>query len=221
MRLSLRFPQLGKADFFANLSPRAVSAFLDSCTLHMAKDRHVILQQGADISGMALVAHGAVELSSQNDEGHRAILHHAREGAVLGCLEAVSERPGLADCVALGDVTYLWCPQDVLAQQMADPVFLRNVMRIACQQIACNSAWKLIDQNYPLDRRICAYLLHLAGKSEIVNQNQSYLAALTSCSRQSINRCLADLRKAGLIHVDKGVIRLLDRDGLQRRLAGR
>ena len=54
-----------------------------------------------------------------------------------------------------------------------------------------------------------------------MNQNQSYLAALTSCSRQSITRCLADLRKAGLIHVDKGVIRLLNRDGLQRKLAGR
>ena len=79
---------------------------------------------------------------------------------------------------------------------------------------------KYMDQNYPLERRLCAYLLRLADRNNRVAQSQGYIANLASCSRQSVNRALGQLREEGLITIEKGKIRLLDRDGLERKLAG-
>lgn len=84
----------------------------------------------------------------------------------------------------------------------------------------CDSQRRHVDQQYSLDRRVCAYLLRLSDRSNRVAHSQSYIANLASCSRQSINRALATLREEGLIMIEKGKIRLLDRAGLESRLAG-
>ncbi len=220
MRLSRTLAQFAQARFFEDIPQEIVTRFLDGCSAHEASDNQIILRQGAAPEGMALIVEGAVKVALCSGRGDLAILHHAKHGEVIGCLEAIAGQPMIANCSALGNVAYLWCPVDMLTRHMADPLFRRNAMRAVWERLQRDSELKLIDQTCPLDRRICAYLLHLSDASDIVIQNQSYLAVLTSSSRQSINRALALLRKDGLISVERGVIRLLDRAGLQRRLAG-
>jgi len=220
MRLSLQFPQLAKAELFEDMPSSSVSEFIDSCELRTVPSGMVILQQHADASGMIVIAHGCVEVSLMNVDNHVAIIHHAREGETLGEIEAISRQPILASCTAVGPVTYLSCPVPLLAARLTNPLILRNVMRITRGRLLRDNQRKYMDQNYPLDRRVCAYLLRLSDRSNRVMQSQGYIANLASCSRQSINRALAGLRAEGLIAVEKGKIRLVDRAGIERKLAG-
>lgn len=221
MRLSLQFPQLGKADIFQDMLPADVAGFLDSCELKTVPSGTVILQQHVEAPGMVLIAHGCVEVSLVNGEGHVAIIHHAREGETLGEIEAISLEPCLASCTSVGPSTYLLCPVDLLNAHMVSPLMRRNIMRITRSRLLRDNERKYVDQNYPLDRRVCAYLLRLADRNNRVAQSQGYIANLANCSRQSINRALAGLREDGLIMIEKGKIRLLDRTGIELRLAGR
>ncbi len=220
MRLSLQFPQLAKADLFQDMQLLVVNKFLDSCEYRTASNGAVLLQQGADVTGMVLIAHGCVEVSLKNPDAHVAILHHAREAETLGCIEAISRETCLASCTALGDAAYLFCPLETLTDHLTHPLLQRNVMRITRNRMLRDSLRKHVDQHYPLDRRVCAYLLRLSDRSNRVAQSQGYIANLASCSRQSINRALAVLRDEGLIAIEKGKIRLMDRPALERRLAG-
>jgi CRP/FNR family transcriptional regulator, cyclic AMP receptor protein len=220
MRLSLQFPHLARAELFEDISSSTVSTFLDDCQLHTVPNSTVILQQHADVTGMILIAHGCVEVSLTNADNHLAIIHHAREGETLGEIEAISRQPALACCTALGPVTYLFCHLSRLADHLADPLMQRNVMRITRGRLLRDNQRKYMDQNFPLDRRVCAYLLRLSDRSHSVTQSQGYIAKLANCSRQSINRALAGLRAQGLIAVEKGKIRLVDRAGIERKLSG-
>lgn len=220
MRLSLQFSHLAKADFFEDMQPKQVEMFLDSCALRTVPNGTILLEQDSQVTGIFLIAHGCVEVTLKNPDGHVAVLHHARENETLGCLEAVAQQHSVASCMAVGDVTYLFCPLDRLANELAHPLIHRNIMRITRGRMLRDSQRKHVDQHYSLDRRLCAYLLRLSDRANRVPHSQSYIANLASCSRQSINRALAMLREEGLIMIEKGKIRLLDRAGLERKLAG-
>lgn len=220
MRLSLQFPQLARADFFEDVPSSTVSKFLDDCELRSVPSGTVVLKQHDDVTGMVLIAHGCMEVSLMNSDQHVVIIHHAREGETLGEIEAISRKPCLASCAAVGPVTFLFCPVPLLAHHMGNHLFQRNVMRITQSRLLRDNQRKYMDQNYTLDRRLCAYLLRLADRNNRVPQSQGYIANLASCSRQSINRALSVLRDAELVTIERGKIRLLDRIGLEQRLAG-
>lgn len=220
MRLSLQFPQLARAAFFEDIPTSTVAQFLDGCELRSVPSGTIVLKQHDDVTGMILIAHGCMEVSLRNSDDHVVIIHHAREGETLGDIEAISRQPCLASCTAMGPTTFLFCPVDHLKQYMDDPLFQRNLMRMTQRRLLMDNQRRYMDQNYPLDRRLCGYLLRLADRSLRVPQSQSYIANLASCSRQSINRTLAMLREQGLIAIEKGKIRLLDPAGLERRLTG-
>ena len=221
MRLSLQFPQLARSDFFEDIPTSTVAQFLDGCELRSVPSGTVVLKQHDDVTGMILIAHGCVEVSLRNSDDHVVIIHHAREGETLGDIETISRQPCLASCSAMGPVTFLFCPLTHLMEQMDNPLFQRNLMRITQRRLLMDNQRRYMDQNYSLDRRLCGYLLRLADRSLRVSQSQSYIANLASCSRQSINRTLAMLREQGLIAIEKGKIRVLDPAGLERRLMGK
>jgi len=220
MRLSLQFPQLAKADLFEDMPSSDIAAFLDSCELRSVSTGTVLLEQDHHVDGMLMIAYGCVEVTMSTPDGHVAVLHHAREAETLGCMEAATRQPCVAWCTAVGDVSFLFCPLDRFAGHLAHPLIQRNVMRIMRARMLRDSLRKHVDQHYSLDRRVCAYLLRLTDRSNRVPHSQGYIAKLASCSRQSINRTLAVLRGDGLIAIEKGKIRLLDRAGLERKLAG-
>lgn len=220
MRLSMQFPQLARSDLFQDMTAADIAKLLDDCEMKTVPTGTVMLQQGAEVPGTVLIAHGCVEISRMNANGHVAIIHHAREGETLGEIETISREPCLASCTSVGSVTYLTCPVDLFVQHLANPLIQRNIMRITRGRLQRDNERKYVDQNYPLDRRICAYLLRLADRNDKVTQSQGYIANLANCSRQSINRALAGLREDGLITIEKGKIRILDRVGLELKLAG-
>ena len=218
--LAKRFPHLLNAPFLQDLTDATKHSFLDQCTLQSHQTAHVILSQGDRAPGMFIIAQGAVEVTCQNPDGQSILVHIARRGEILGDVETLADGPCSATCIALPGTVTLLCPGQVLREQVKSDPFLRNIAKVFSERLDRDNTSKFIDQFYPVERRLCAYLYRLSVDSSEITKTQSELAGFLGCARQTLNRELGRLRDAGVITSAKGKITIADRDALLSRAAG-
>ncbi len=214
----LRFPDLRSMDLIDGLDPVRAEEFLQSCKLKSFKSDTPILSQGETADSFYIVASGAVEVSYDSPEGHRAILRLCRTPGILGLFECIAKQPCVANCVAMRGTEVLQCPNTALQEFLSDPIFVRNVARVACLILEHDNTYKAIDQFYSSEQRICRYLNKFAGETRIFCQNQSYLANIVGCTRQTVNKELSQLRERQVIAIEKGQITILNPEGLEDRI---
>ena len=77
-----------------------------------------------------------------------------------------------------------------------------------------DNAYKFVDSFYPVEQRLCDYLHRLSVGNPVVAKTQAELAGLLGCARQTLNRELKHLRQQGIIELEKGKIRVIDRPTL-------
>jgi CRP-like cAMP-binding protein len=218
MKGSLQFPELMKSSLFQDLPADFRADFLDHCSIRAVDEATVILSQDDRLEGMYLIAYGHVEISYLSPDGTVSIIHHARVGETFGEIEALSDRTCVATCTAGANTTLLFYPTPLLFESVRNVVFLRNIMRLTYDRLARDNQSKYVDQHFSVERRLCAYLLKLSQKSAEITKSQSYIASVAGCSRQTVNKELGALRAQGVILVEKGTIRILDRGALVARV---
>ena len=76
---------------------------------------------------------------------------------------------------------------------------------------------KFVDQFYPVDQRLCDYLYRLSVERPEISKTQADLAGLLGCARQTLNRELGRLRDQDIIQMEKGKIRVTDREALYQQ----
>ncbi len=214
MRNSVRFPHLLKAPVLQDLNEDAKVHFLDECTMRGYDKSDPVLSQGDTVDGMFMVAHGAVEITSINHEGQTVLIHLCRQGEVFGDVEALSEMPAAANCTAADKAVILFCPRPILYEAMRLPVFMRNILRVNYERLVRDNRFKFVDQFYPVEQRLCDYLHRLSADRPEVAKTQADLAGLLGCARQTLNRELGRLRARNIIAMEKGKIRVIDREAL-------
>ncbi len=213
-RNSTQFPALRQAEILSGLPPETVDGILDACELLRFETRSEVLAQGMPVSAMYLIAEGAVEITCTNEAGQSVIVHLARRGEVFGETEALSDSPAAATCTAMPGTILLRCPGPLLDTCIATPEFVRNIARIFYKRLLRGNQNKFIDQFYPVEERLRAYLHLLSADTPEIAKTQADLAGLLGCARQTLNRELGRLRDRGVIEIEKGRIRVLDRDAL-------
>lgn len=219
MKNSARFPHLLNAPILRDLPHEVKIGFLDACAVKLFDEATTIFAQGDKADGMVLIAHGAVEVSFLSEEGNKSILLHSQPGQILGVIEAISDRPFAAECMAFPKTTVLFCDTALLFEQLRSRVFIRNVGVHAHEALTRDNTLKAADQFYTVEQRICMYLLHLSSQNMKFTQSQSYLANAVGCSRQTVNKEFGRLRDEGIIKQARGVVSVLDSAALRRRLA--
>lgn len=220
MKNSLAFVHLMECDLLADLPDDQKIAFLDICALRRHMEPTEILSQGEPCSGFYIVAQGLVEVNYCDSQGNLSIIHVAGPGDVLGDVEALSGHPCAATCLTLPNSTLLFCPTPVIYTHLQSPVFIRNQARLFYDRLQRDNRSKAVSQFYSADQRLYIYLCQLTNdKRPEIEVNQSNLADIVGCSRQTVNRKLGELRDEGVVRLGKGKIRVLDRAGLERRAA--
>jgi len=214
MRNSVRFPHLMKTDVLRDLPDDFKVRFLDECSVRVCEDATDVLVQGGPAHGMFLIAHGSVEITCVNQDGQSIMIHLARNGEVFGEVEAISENPCAATCTAAPNTTLLFCPLPLLYEGLRSVVFLRNITATFYDRLVRDNQTKFVDQFYAVDQRLCAYLHRLSADKLEITKTQSDLAGLLGCARQTLNRELGRLRDRNIIELEKGKIRVTDRDAL-------
>ncbi len=218
MRNSITFPHLLKCNLLRDLQDAQKAAFIDGCTAHSYKSFAPVLQQGEMATGMVIVAEGSVEVAYLNEDGNQTIIYLARAGVCLGHFEAVANRPIVATCRAFPGTTVLRCSAVSLDTLLKSPIFLKNFASEMCDLVQRDNRLRAVHQFYSSEQRICDALFELSEGSSELRLSQSYLAGIAGCSRQTVNRELGALRKAGIVEHGKGRVTVLDRDGLTSRI---
>lgn len=211
---SVRFPHLLKSVILDGLDRGFKKEFLDACSVKVCKTPTVIFEQGEPSDGMMIVAHGYVDITYVGEDGHQTFLNRAKVGVNLGESEAISDEPCAATCTTAKNTTLLVCakPQLFAALQKVD--FVKNLSKMFHTRLVYDNWLKHISQIGAVGMRLRGYLYMLSESSSRITETQSYLASVVGCSRQTINRELANLREQGLIEQSGSDIVIVDRDAL-------
>ena len=140
-----------------------------------------------------------------------------REGA-LGLMAAVAPREALsraiiqvagqASRISAAELSRIWaeCPTlQLLADRHNDALFGHAV-----QSVACNAL-------HSVEARFCRWLLscHDRIDSDRVSLTQEFLADMLGVQRTTVTVVARTLQASGLIRYSRGVVDILDRDGLE------
>lgn len=211
MNNATRFPHLLNAPILADLPRELAHQILNGATTRNYESGAAILTQGVEVSGMFILAHGSVEITSKNTHAQTVLIHFCRAGEVFGEVEAIADVPAAANCIAVEQSVLLCCPTQQLLKYTDNPMLLRNLMRVSCDRLVRDNAYKFVDSFYPVEQRLCDYLHRLSVGNPVVAKTQVELAGLLGCARQTLNRELRHLREQGIIELEKGKIRVVDR----------
>lgn len=218
MKNCVRFPRLLKSDILADLPEDFKGSFLDQCSVRIFDTATVVLAQGEMAAGLFMVAHGTFEITHMTEEGQTVIIYNAGQGEIVGEVEAIADKPCAATVIASDNSTILFCPKPVLFDCVKNAVFLRNLTSVFYERLVRDNKFKSVDQFYPVEKRLCAYLQQMFREKGEISKSQAYIANVVGCSRQTVNRELGVLRDQRVISLEKGSIHILDRDALDARV---
>lgn len=215
MKNAVRFPHLmNGSPALAGLTESVKETFLNACAVRTYDPLETIIAQGEGVSGMYMIAHGAVEITSYNAEGHTVLIHLHQRGDTFGEIEAIGDRPAAANCSAAGHAIMLFASTAQLFEAMREPLFTRNLFSVTFERLVRDNTTKFVDQFYPVEYRLCDYLYRLSVDKPEISKTQADLAGLLGCARQTLNRELGRLRDKSIIEMEKGKIRVTDRNAL-------
>jgi CRP/FNR family cyclic AMP-dependent transcriptional regulator len=217
---SLQYPQLLHCRLLEDLSDRQKRDFLDQCLAKYHEHRETILVQGNLGAGVFLIARGKVEVSVRDTHLGQYTLFEAGPGEILGEIEVAGDRPCVATCRVAATSVTLFCDHKLFGYYLDNKLFTRNVFRIFYDRIARDNQARIVEKSYSIEQKLCTYILQTTSLDHpILLQNQDTLAEMVGCSRQTLNRTLSTLRKAGNISLRRGAIETLDRTALDHRIA--
>ena len=178
----------------------------------------VLFEPDAPIESVHFPLNGAVSLVAETAEGHSAdVAVVGNEGFIglpifLGTeqmpLRAVAQVPGAALRLPTDRFRRLIAASDTLKAILLRYTQMRMVEM--AQTILCNRV-------HPVEERTARWLLQLDERVEEApfELTQEFFAVMLGTHRPSVSLAASKLREAGLIDYSRGVIEVLDRDGLE------
>jgi CRP/FNR family transcriptional regulator, cyclic AMP receptor protein len=207
-----------RSGLLASLAADIRADVVDRCQRRQFDPGTPLISQGEALPGLMIVATGQVEISNISPEGHRTVLHLANPGDVLGEMEVLADRSGVAHCVARTAVTVLICPSVTARSLLVSPACLPGVIDRMCARMERDNQLIAMSQISSAEKQVCHRILILTSLVRpTLKISQTGLAELVGCARETVNRVLAVLRADGLIHVGRAMIVVADRDGLTAR----
>lgn len=207
-----RYPPL----LLSGLSEANLLKFLAGCTIRHHPAPKEILQQDTPYGFCFLILHGLVEVSTVDAGGNRIVAHVAGPGEVVGEVEIFSGRPCAATCTTTpGTILASFTARHLIAH-VPSPLLLRNFAGIYHDRLARTCERQAMFMHRDAEERIRFHLLKMTAPDRPAAQiSQTTLAALTDCSRQTVNRILSQWREDGIVQITRGAIRVLRRDRLE------
>ncbi|MDM7458998.1 MAG: Crp/Fnr family transcriptional regulator [Paracoccus sp. (in: a-proteobacteria)] len=194
------------------VDPQDLHAFLGQCRISIYPRGKLLIDQGQCLDHAYLVIGGAAEIYVTDENGNSVLVHLAQAGEVIGEVELLSGRLTLASVLVRPGTAVARFDAAQLHRLMPPGHLVRNLARLLHARLARDDKVHLIALFYSSEDRIRGHLLHLTTpecpRTEV---SQADLAAFTGCSRQTVNRVLAQLRQSGVIELGRGAVTVLDR----------
>ena len=179
----------------------------------------VLFSPGSPCPGFVMLDAGTLRVTLTAANGREVVLYRVSPGDVclqtFGCL--MEGRDYAAEGVAETDLKGRIVPAGAFRRRIAEDAAFRESILTAVSRRFHDFEQLVEDVALTgFDTRLARTLLRLAGAGDEVRATHEGLAAETASGRAFVSRRLAEFHRRGLVEGRRGVLRILDRAGLER-----
>jgi CRP/FNR family cyclic AMP-dependent transcriptional regulator len=199
------------------------SAALTDMLHALARERslakgEVLFEQGDTGDTLYAIVSGALEVSVLSEDGRKLALDMLTDGALFGEIALFDPGPRTATVTALKPTRILGIRnRDVIAAIRKHPDLAADLMQLAGKRMRWMDT-QISEQAFlPLPVRLARKVLHLLGegRSDRLPMSQASLADFVGVSREAVSKTLAEWKRAAIVEVSRGGIRVADRVALE------
>ncbi|MCB1521737.1 MAG: Crp/Fnr family transcriptional regulator [Hyphomicrobiaceae bacterium] len=182
-----------------------------------APDGTVLFQPGQACERLVLLTRGNVRVRMVSETGREIELYRVRPGetCVMSIACMMGERPYQAEGIADGNIQGIAISRGLFRELLAGSTAFRDSV-IAVQTRRVFDLVGLVDELafHRTESRLAARLLQRAGSSDQVEETHQELALDIGTAREVVSRRLKRFENQGLVALERGRVRILDRSGL-------
>jgi CRP/FNR family transcriptional regulator, cyclic AMP receptor protein len=199
--------------------------FGNSCSQLNTKRNTIICNQGAKLSCLYMIKEGEILLTRLSPDGRETLISILGPGEFFGESSLLSNAAITFSATATRRSTLLQLPERKFKLLLADP----QVCRVLLESVArrCDDAWmqmEVLGCTHVRDK-VRSGLLWLSGRIGVatsdgvrIDLNQTQLARMVGCARETLSREVSELRRSRAIDVRNSNGRkslfVVDPDGL-------
>ena len=211
-------------DIFGALGPEDVEILLSATSVRNYAAHQPVFHQGDAADGVYVVCDGRVGIRTLSADGNEVMLNIVEPGGVFGEIAAIDGGPRTAGAVTMepSSLAYIDARTFHRLLERSSPLCMRLLM-LVCERLRWTS--EIIEESHFHDvrARLIHRLIRLQGtygegsgsNTEIrLKVTQEMLARMLGVTRESVNKELMHLQRRGLITYNRGLITILDSEGL-------
>ncbi|QCR32269.1 Crp/Fnr family transcriptional regulator [Lysinibacillus sp. SGAir0095] len=176
----------------------------------------LIIQQGENPQYVFFLVKGKIKTYKTSDEGKRLILSFKEKFEILGDIEFVQQAPYINTVEAITDVQILTIPiRTAQKYGMSHLPFVQFVLERITEKLYVNSNALTFNLMYPVEVRLCSYLLSVSiDNRTISNRDLKDAADLIGTSKRHMNRVIVDLCNQDIIERRKDCLFIVNHEKL-------
>ncbi len=208
--------------YFRGLDPAALDALAQTAIWRTYAAGAIIFLEGEASANLYFLTEGWIKVVKTSPEGREQVLRFLGPGETFNEVGVLAHRPNPATAIAL-EHSKLWLlPRDAVRSVLLD-------RPEAMLQVVENMADRLVEMVglvtdlslRSVEARLARWLLEWSDESGVVSRRrwstQSEMAARLGTVPDVLSRALRRLSEAGILHVERRQIRILDQARLKER----
>jgi len=215
---------LAECTLFRGLSAIEKEALLARARVRRFGAGETIFLMGSSGNSMMKVLSGDVRISVQSTDGREIVLAILHENEYIGEIAMLDGKERTADARALTPCTLAILERrDMLGLFERHPSAMAGMIEVLCERLRATDRHVAEIALLKLSTRLAKALVRaaVAGSADraiavsAISMSQRELGAVVGAARESVNRCLREWQRSGLVRVDGNIITILDRARLE------
>jgi CRP/FNR family transcriptional regulator, cyclic AMP receptor protein len=216
---------LGECVLFRGLNPKERTDLAARARVRNFSAGDTIFLMGASGDSMMAVLDGNVRISVPSPEGKEIVLAIIQPGEVFGEIAVLDGKERTAEATAMTDCTLAVLERrDVMAFLESNPTGWPRLVDLLCARLR-HSDRQIAEMAFlQLPVRLAKALLRMADVAvglagaragARIRLTQRELGNIVGMTRESVNKCLREWQRKGIIRVDDNAIVIVKRDELE------
>ena len=216
---------LGNCVLFSGLSADERAAVVARARIRSVDAEKTIFAIGSPGDQMMALLRGTVRISVPSFEGRELLLAIIRPGEVFGELAVLDGKERSADAVAESPCTLAILDRhDILSFFERNPSAWPKLVKVLCQRLRHTDQVFAEVALLQLPAKLAKSMLRLLDldrtlaprKRPVIHYSQRELANMVGGTRESVNRCLRNWQRNGIVRITEGSIIVTNRPALEQ-----
>ncbi|HUZ66654.1 MAG TPA: Crp/Fnr family transcriptional regulator [Beijerinckiaceae bacterium] len=215
---------LGECFLFHGLGPEERKELTTRAHIRRFATGDTIFHMGSPGSSMMAVLSGEVRISISSPEGRELLLAILQPGEVFGEIALLDGKERSADAKAHSACSLAILERrEVLAFLEHHPDAWPRIVEVLCERFRDNTQHVAEVALMQLPARLAKALLRMDAERKSTDPrsgrgqlSQRELGNLVGAARESVNKCLNDWQRRGVIRIEDNQLAILDRAALER-----